>query len=174
VADGAARKLNFDLGPAMQFLQLLQDQIRVFAWVGNLTHLYLTSLGGTVNYHISNADDPFKQRGAHRHILGVSQRNVPDRFGKDAEVNFNLAGRQGVNDAVPLDMAKQRETKREQRQRQRNPDGQTEIPEDGNRQQRKYRRPDVSCAYGVKRRANAKDDMLVVLWLILQRLSCRR
>ena len=66
----------------MYLLHLLQDQVRILAWIGNLTHLYLTSLCRAVNYHISDTDYSLEQRGADRHILCVTEWNVSDGFGK--------------------------------------------------------------------------------------------
>ena len=87
----------------------------MFTWVGNLTHLYLTSLCCAVNYYVSNFDNSLKHGGADGYILGVSEGNIPNRFGEDSKINFDFAWRQRVNHTIALNMSDEGENKRDER-----------------------------------------------------------
>lgn len=138
----------------------------MFSWVGNLTHLYLTSLCGAVNYHIPNFDQSLEHRGADRDVLRISEWNVANCFGEDAKINFDLAGSQGVKRAVASQMAYDGMKKGEQRNSQRNSQWKTKVAKDRNGQERKNCRDAVRFANRIKRRAEAKDDCFLGVNLV--------
>src|SRR5436853_6385869 len=86
-------------------MQLIQNQICVLARITNTTHWYSTSLRGTVNNHVSDANQPLANRCGCRHVLNIAQRNVANRLGQQAVFDLDLAARQRVSHAIALDVA---------------------------------------------------------------------
>lgn len=112
--------------------QLAQKQVGILARVMHVAHDGLAAnLAGVIYNHVTVTQKPLHDRGRHRHVLNVAQREIARCPREESFVDLHLVISQRVLNHVALEMVEGRDQQERQRNGKRNPPGRTD---DGSQQ----------------------------------------